>query len=173
VKKIPLIAIFFIFILFQSTLSRIFPQVEQIFFLPNLPLILLVYVALFAGPEQGTVVGFLIGFFEDSLSIELMGINALVKTVLGFVLGLTASKVVISNRVLQFVCVVLLTFLNEGGRELLKAILGQSIFQNFTDCFLFFALKVLPESLINGLLALIIFLLFERWNLTQSASDGN
>ncbi|MBN2384111.1 rod shape-determining protein MreD [bacterium] len=172
-NRLPLILTFFLFILIQSTLDRIFPQIDRFFILPNLPIILLVYISLYSGPERGTIVGFMLGFFEDSLSSELMGINSLIKTALGFFLGISASKFVVSNRILQFTCIVLMTLLNDLSREFLKAMLETSIIHGFLDILTFIFLKSFPEAMINGLLALLLFPIFERFHVTTRECNGD
>ena len=59
---------------------------------PDFPLLLVIYYAVFAGPVRGTVAGFLIGFIQDLFSPELLGLNALTKTILGFTLGHVGAK---------------------------------------------------------------------------------
>jgi rod shape-determining protein MreD len=171
-RKIPFIIIFFLSILFQSTATRLLPQIETYFFLPNLCLVLLAYIALYAGPELGIIIGFFLGFFEDSLSSELMGLNSLVKTLLGFVLGMTALKFFVANRILQFLSVVVLTITNDVTREVIKILLNAGSAYDLIDLPGFFLRKTLPESILNGLVGILLFTLFDRWQLVKRGAGA-
>lgn len=54
---------------------------------PDLLLILVVWVALMEGQFMGTVAGFACGLLFDSVSGDVIGTNALAKTIAGFVAG--------------------------------------------------------------------------------------
>lgn len=54
---------------------------------PDLLLILVVWVALSTGQLTGTIAGFLIGLLMDGITGDVLGTNALAKTVVGFVAG--------------------------------------------------------------------------------------
>ncbi|MFC1854181.1 rod shape-determining protein MreD, partial [candidate division CSSED10-310 bacterium] len=136
--------------------------------LPNLPIILLTFVSLFSGPENGITIGFLLGFIEDSLSMGLMGINALTKTLLGFFIGIGAQKFYVANRILQFISVVIITFINDVGREVLIFLLDPDYMISFGNVLKIVFLKTLPESVLNGLIAIILFPFFEKLLLKKS-----
>jgi len=173
VRKSILVVILFLFILFQSTATRLFPHLDNYLFLPNLPLILLAYICLYGGPERGIAVGFFLGFFEDSLSSDLMGLNSLVKTLLGFLLGVAATKFFIANKILHFLSVIILTLLNDICRELLKLILGSGSIGSIFELSHMIFLKTMPEAIINGLLAIVIFHLFEKIQLVRRKRNGD
>lgn len=163
-RKFFFLFVFFSVILFQSLMTRVFPHIENYFFLPNLPLIFLAYVSLYAGPERGITLGFFLGFFEDSLSSDLMGINAFLKTIFGLVLGTVSQKFFVANRLLQFIAIIILTLFNYMGRELLFHVLGPGTENTFWQFIQVLFFKATPESIINGILGIIIFSLFDRWN---------
>jgi rod shape-determining protein MreD len=53
----------------------------------DLPLLLVVYIALTRGPKEGLIHGFLIGLLVDVLTPYFLGLNALIKTILGYLAG--------------------------------------------------------------------------------------
>ncbi len=61
---------------------------------PRFPIIALVILALAAGPVPGTVGGFLLGLVQDLSNPTLLGVQALIKTFLGFGLGRLRGRLV-------------------------------------------------------------------------------
>jgi len=53
----------------------------------DLPLLLVVYIALVRGAKEGLIHGFLIGVLIDVLTPYFLGLNALIKTLLGYLVG--------------------------------------------------------------------------------------
>lgn len=53
----------------------------------DLPLLLVVYLGLTRGAREGIIHGFLIGLLVDVLSPYFLGLNALIKTILGYLVG--------------------------------------------------------------------------------------
>lgn len=64
---------------------------------PDLVLILLVYISIAQGQIPGTVFGFLAGLLQDIYSPEPLGLNALCKSIIGFVVGYGHGGVVEEN----------------------------------------------------------------------------
>ena len=54
---------------------------------PDLLLILCVWISIREGRFTGTIAGFLIGLTLDIITFDLIGINALTKTIAGFIAG--------------------------------------------------------------------------------------
>lgn len=59
---------------------------------PDFPLLFVVYFGLFRGSFQSTIAGFLVGFIQDVYNPAFLGLNALLKSILGFVAGHIGSK---------------------------------------------------------------------------------
>lgn len=53
----------------------------------DLPLLLVVFIGLTRGPNEGLIHGFLIGLLVDVLTPHFLGLNALIKTILGYLVG--------------------------------------------------------------------------------------
>ena len=67
--------------------------VEVLGVVPDLALVVLVFSAFRNGGPEGQVTGFLSGLAQDALSAAPLGLNALVRTVVGFAYGLASGKV--------------------------------------------------------------------------------
>jgi rod shape-determining protein MreD len=59
---------------------------------PDFVLLLCAFLALYRGPIQGSVLGFIIGFIQDLFNPALLGLNALTKTLIGFAFGHVGQK---------------------------------------------------------------------------------
>ncbi len=60
---------------------------------PDIALVLLVFFANLEGRMKGQLLGFGSGIIEDLLSLSPLGFNALIKTILGFLYGITRGKI--------------------------------------------------------------------------------
>lgn len=72
---------------------------------PDLPLLVLVYIALRAGRLEATVLGFCIGFVQDIYTPADLGLNALVKSLIGFAVGYGRTGIVADNFQVQIALV--------------------------------------------------------------------
>src|SRR3989475_11937210 len=59
---------------------------------PDLPLIMVILLALRRGPEFGCVAGFVTGLLQDATGGGLIGVQALTKGLIGFGLGFAAAR---------------------------------------------------------------------------------
>lgn len=100
----------------QTTLASQLPETAQL----DLVLILVVYVALTAGPTTGVVVGTVAGLIQDALSSGVMGIGALAKTLVGFAAGRLGTQFIVTAALPRF-----LVFL---GASLLHAALFMGLY---------------------------------------------
>ncbi|MBO8168776.1 MAG: rod shape-determining protein MreD [Thermoanaerobacteraceae bacterium] len=73
---------------------------------PDLVLVWVVLLALVWGPRRGAVVGFLFGFVEDLFFAKYIGVNALVKMAVGFIIGLGEGRLVKENIIVPVIAVI-------------------------------------------------------------------
>ena len=66
-------------------------------------LVVVVYVALTAGPTAGLLSGALAGLIQDALSTSLIGIGGLAKTVVGFLAGIVGTQFIVVHSLPRFV----------------------------------------------------------------------
>jgi rod shape-determining protein MreD len=89
VKYAHVIAACFIFFFLQMVLA---PRIAFGEIAPDFPLLLVAYFSLNRGAFQGSISGFFVGLLQDLYSPELLGLNALTKSLAGYVLGLVGGK---------------------------------------------------------------------------------
>jgi rod shape-determining protein MreD len=70
---------------------------------PDFLVLVVAFYALYRGAVQAAVFGFVIGFLQDLANPELLGLNALTKTILGFTVGKIGAKMVPDNIPFLFV----------------------------------------------------------------------
>ena len=78
----------------------------------DLVLIVVVYISLMSGPVTGLLVGSLAGLIQDSLSLGVLGIGGLAKTLVGFVAGLLGTQFIITAPLPRFMVFVLATIVH-------------------------------------------------------------
>lgn len=76
---------------------------------PDLILVIIVYLSLVRGPEIGCSSGFAFGLIEDFFSGMYLGSNALTKTIIGFVCGMSGRQLYTHSMFSQILCVGLST----------------------------------------------------------------
>jgi len=130
---------------------------------PDLPLVVVVLLALRRGPEFGCLAGFAAGLLQDAASGGLIGVQALTKGVVGFVIGAAGGRLRVTQPLVQVPGLVLLSIAEGMARfALLK------LFQfpaAFGEVMMY---VVLPQALYNGFLG-AAFVLALAW--AQSFRD--
>jgi len=120
---------------------------------PDLPLIVVVLLALRRGPEFGCVAGFAAGLLQDAAGGGLLGVQALTKALVGFGIGAVGRRFTATHPLVQVPGLVVLTVVEALARfALLKlfhfpASLGELM-----------AWVVLPQALYNGFLGAALVL---------------
>ena len=122
---------------------------------PDIPLIVVVLLALRRGPEFGCVAGLISGLLQDVSTGGLVGVQALTKALVGFVIGAGGSRLSVTAPLVQVPGLVLLT--------VAEGVLRFGILQLFRFPAPFGELmtfQVLPQALYNGFLgAAVVFVL--------------
>ena len=122
---------------------------------PDIPLIVVVLLALRRGPEFGCAAGFVAGLLQDVAAGGLIGVQALTKALVGFGLGTAGGRLRVTQPLVQIPGLVLLT-LAEGvarftllqlfrfpapfGELMTFVILPQALYNGFIGAALVFAL---------------------------------
>ena len=84
----------------QTTLSRFLVRGSVAV---DLVLVVVVYVALTSGPAAGLLSGAFAGLVQDALSISVIGIGGLAKTVVGFLAGIVGTQFIVAHSLPRFV----------------------------------------------------------------------
>ena len=120
---------------------------------PDIPLIVVVLLALRRGPEFGCGAGFMAGLLQDAASGGLLGVQALTKTLIGFTIGALGSRLRVSQPLVQVPGLVLLTIAEGLARfALLKLFHFPAPFVEVMTY------VVLPQALYNGFLGAALVL---------------
>ena len=120
---------------------------------PDLPLIVVVLLALRRGPEFGALAGFAAGLLQDAAGGGLIGVQALTKALIGFAIGAVGSRLSVDQPLVQVPGLVLLTIAEGLARfALLKLFRFPA---PFGEVMLY---VVLPQALYNGFLATLLVL---------------
>jgi rod shape-determining protein MreD len=117
---------------------------------PDLVLIIVIYLGLMEGPNLGCLGGFSLGLFEDVYSgISLGGVNALSKTIAGFLSGLLGKRLYTQSLFTPIICV--------GLGTVLDVLLGVSMHKDFSQGW---ERTLLYESIYNMLCCPWIVMIF-------------
>ena len=131
---------------------------------PDLPLALIVSMALFKGPFHGEVVGFISGLLLDFLSDgPLLGVQALSRTIIGYGIGFIRGKLYSDNFITQLVSGFVATLVHKGITLIHLSLL-------FTDTqFLQIRLSgLLLAAISNSILVAAIFRILKTFARTES-----
>jgi len=113
---------------------------------PDIPLIVVILLALRRGPEFGAIAGFAAGLLQDVAGGGLVGAQALTKAVLGFTLGVIGGRLRVTQPLVQVTGLVVLSIV-EGifrfgilkifhfpapfGELMMYVVLPQALFNGF------------------------------------------
>jgi rod shape-determining protein MreD len=99
VRPFYLVVSLFVCLLLQATLA---PRIAFGEIAPDFVFLVVVVFALYKGAVYGAILGFAVGFLQDLGNPELLGLNALIKTLLGFVIGRVGAKTFPENALFLF-----------------------------------------------------------------------
>jgi rod shape-determining protein MreD len=135
------------------------PRVVGRFAWFDLPLVITVYFALGRrSPIQGTIMGCILGLFEDALTHNAIGINGVAKTVAGFLAASVGVRIDVENRIIRVGLIFLLSLLSSALCIFVnRFLLGLTLDFNGLSEFL--------KALGNSLIALLMFPFLDRFQL--------
>lgn len=87
-------------------------------------LVVVVYLALTAGPATGLVVGGVAGLVQDSLSSGVMGVGGLSKTLVGYLAGRLGTQFIVTSPLARFLVFVTATVVHAAFFMGLYVLLG-------------------------------------------------
>ena len=122
----------------------------------DLPLIITVYFALGRrSPVQGTLMGALMGIFEDALTHRPIGINGIAKTVVGFLAASVGVRIAVENQTIRLLLNFLLSLLSSAIVVFIyRFLLGLELkWEWFTELY---------SAIGNSLIAMALFPVLDR-----------
>jgi len=125
----------------------------------DLPLIVTVYFALARrSPIQGTIMGAIMGLFEDALTGHAIGINGIAKTICGFLAASVGIRIDVENNTIRLMLNFLLSLLSSAIYLFIyRFLLGLTIDWNW--------LAELFKAIGNSVIAILLFPLLDRLQL--------
>ena len=122
---------------------------------PDLPLIVVVLLALRRGPEFGCLAGFVAGLLQDATGGGLIGVQALTKALVGFAIGALGGGLLVTQPLVQVSGLAVLTVVEGLVRFGLLKLFHFGV--PFGELMIY---VVLPQALYNGFLgaALVVTL---------------
>ena len=122
---------------------------------PDIPLLVVLLLALRRGPEFGGLAGFTAGLLQDAASGGLIGVQALTKGIVGFAIGNVGTRFQITQPLVQVPGLVLLSVVEGLGRYAILKLFHFPV--AFGELMTY---VVLPQALYNGFLgAALVFAL--------------
>jgi rod shape-determining protein MreD len=120
---------------------------------PDIPLIVVVMLALRRGPEFGCGAGFLAGLLQDAATGGLLGVQALTKAVIGFAIGALGARLRVSQPLVQVPGLVVLSLVEGVARFALLQLFHFPA--SFGELVMY---VVLPQAIYNGFLGAALVL---------------
>ena len=120
---------------------------------PDIPLIVVVMLALRRGPEFGCGAGFVAGLLQDAATGGLLGVQALTKSIIGFGVGALAGRLRVSQPLVQVPGLVVLSLVEGVARFALLQLFHFPA--SFGELMTY---VVLPQSIYNGFLGAALVL---------------
>jgi rod shape-determining protein MreD len=127
----------------------------------DLPLVVTVYFALGRrNPIQGTVMGALMGLFEDALTQHAIGVNGIAKTAVGFLAASVGVRIEVENQIVRLLLNFLLSLLSSAIYLFVsRFLLGLALEWSW--------LSELLRAVGNSLIALVLFPLLDRLQIRE------
>ena len=122
--KVLLLLLIVVNIVFQSTVLHNF-QILGI--IPNIPLLLVVSLSIYLGKVKGSIVGFLFGIFQDISFGPIIGLNAFIFLIIGYMVGLMDEKFFKDNYIIPILLTAAATIAYESISIMFIYFLGYNI----------------------------------------------
>ena len=153
-KKALFYPITLVVLLILQMLAANYLNIKESF--PNLFLLATIYFALRHGAVTGMTFGFFSGLIQDTFITGPFGANALINTLIGFVVSFFQRKVYEDNKFVQSGLVVISSFV-----YCWSIVLVQYVFNNLVYTMPFS--RSIVFSLYNGIVAPLVFMALSLW----------
>lgn len=152
-QKLALI-VFFTFI-FQSTIT---PYLTIGGIQPDFILILVVFLGFIYGSSIGGIGGFVGGLLQDIILSQALGVNAIIKIVLGYLSGFFQKKVYIEHYLYVIMGIFIATILSHFLSNILNFLIGIRL-----PFWSVFWKLVVPAAFYNSLLSLFLIPVYYKY----------
>lgn len=125
--------------------------------MPNLFIVLVLFIGLFASRTMGTVYGIIIGLILDLVLGNKVGVNAVTLGIIGFLAGVFDKNFSKDSRMTIMLMTISATLLVEGANYLIKYVLLSANVEIFS-----FIEILIVEIIYNCILTIIIYPLIQK-----------
>ncbi|KAB3535914.1 rod shape-determining protein MreD [Alkaliphilus pronyensis] len=143
----------FIIVLNLILQSTLFQYIKVLDVLPNTALIIVISLAIYSGKNKGALIGFFVGILQDIIFGRLIGLNAMVFMITGYIVGSINKNLFKDNLLVPFTLTALATIFYEGIYMLLIFLLGYQI-----DILDIIKKMLLIGALYNAFISVIIYI---------------
>lgn len=151
-----MIVLFLLAMLLQTTLFSVLPVWGAY---PDLITVLVVNLGILNGRAEGALLGFIAGLVRDLLLGRLIGLNAVVMALVGFLAGVTAKRLYKDNYVVPFIFTLLGTWV---GRSLV--LLGMVLFGVAVEWNMQMFLLIAFGGIYSAVITVLIYRRFAKLN---------
>lgn len=153
----PLLVDFLVLLVSFILQTTLVPQLRVMGTQPDLVLIVVVSYGFIKGPAVGSAAGFIGGLLQDLFAIRSVGLNALSKTIVGYLAGLMERTIFAKNILLPVLAIFFASLLSNTIYVGTAFLLGEQMISRVT----FFNI-ILPSAVYNSLVSLFIYPLLCR-----------
>jgi rod shape-determining protein MreD len=162
------VASYFLLVISILVQSTWFGSIAVLGVIPDLSLVILLWISYKNGIVEGPVAGFLSGLAEDFISAAPLGFNAFVKTAVASATALLHGSFYIDRIILPFVLGFVGTLLKAVAAELLSLFFGDKV-----RSYAFLERVLWIEAAYNGVLGPIVFFLLSPLKKILVTSRGH
>ncbi len=156
-KTIITVSLFIVFLIIYFLQANIFPNFSIAGITPNLFIIYVLFIGLYANQTLGVIFGIIIGLFLDSVYGQSIGLSAVMLCVVGFLGSYFDKNFSKDNKLTILFMVIGATVIYELGLYSLKSIIYEFNFELW-----FFVRILLLEILYNSLLSIIFYPIIQK-----------
>ena len=134
---------------------------------PDLLVLLVVFFAVFFGPDAGAWTGFVSGLFKDTYSLDIFGVNSVLLSLTGLVAGMLSPKLFKESKLTQGLLVFASSVLYMVTHYFVSLLIFPSAYVTLPE---YLYGLILPSSLYTAMLSFLIFpALINRYHLKENA----
>lgn len=156
-KTVITVILFIVFLIIYFLQANILPNFTIAGITPNLFVIFVLFIGLYANQVLGIVFGIVIGLFLDSIYGQSIGLSAVMLCLIGFLGSYFDKNFSKDNKLTILFMVIGTTAIYEFGLYSLKSIIYEFDFELW-----FFLRIVLLEILYNSLISIIFYPLLQK-----------
>jgi rod shape-determining protein MreD len=134
---------------------------------PDLLLLLVVFFAIFFGPAAGAEAGFAAGLLKDAYSLDIFGVNIVLLSLMGFVVGILSPKLFRESKLTQSLLVLVSSVFIMTIHYFISSMIFKNSYTAFWD---YLCRLILPSGFYTAVFSAFLFpILVGRYRLKENA----